>query len=146
MDTKNQTKTTRVIKKKVTNKTIREKLPEHLVNLVSIIKNNAEIRRFTSLEIINALKKEGVITTDKAFIIFGWTKYTVKTNGLGTDFRYNNDIFLNALVQSFDRFAVNASNIISTFINMEDEKDNSSSPVNEENINEEEVIESVNAE
>lgn len=146
MDTKNQTKPTKVIKKKVTNKTIREKLPEHLVNLVSIIKNNAEIRRFTSLGIIDALKESGAVTTDKAFIIFGWTKYTVKTNGLGTDYRYNNDIFLNALVKSFERFANNASVIIRTFIDTEDERDNNSSPVKEEDINQEEVVETVNAE
>lgn len=113
-------------------KTVREKLPTHLVNLVAIIKNNSEIRRFTSLAIINYLKQKGIINTDKAFVTFNWTKFTVSVNGLGQDYRYNEQFLIDALCGSFNSFAHNAENIISVFLDTENEKVNSNLPVEEQ--------------
>ena len=103
-------------------KTIREKLPEHLVNLVAILKNNTEIRRFTSLAIINYLKQKNIINGEHNFVIFNWTKFTVKSDGLGIHYRYNEQFFIDALVGSFSSFANNATNIICEFIDYERDK------------------------
>ena len=103
-------------------KTVREKLPEHLVNLVAIVKNNSEIRRFTSLSIINYLKQKNVIQGEHNFVLFNWTKFTVKSDGLGIDYRYNENFFIKSLVGAFDSFANNAGVIINTFIDTEREK------------------------
>lgn len=108
-------------------KTVREKLPAHLVNLVAIIKNNSEIRRFTSLAIINYLKQKGIINTDKAFVTFNWTKFTISVNGLGQDYRYNERFLIDALIGSFNSFARNAENIISVFLDTENKKINNTS-------------------
>lgn len=116
--------------KKENIKAIREKLPEHLVNLVAIIKNNSEIRRFTSLAIINYLKQKEIITGEHNFVLFGWTKFTVKSDGLGIDYRYNENFFINSLVGSFESFANNSESIINKFVITENKK------LNNEIINE----------
>lgn len=105
-------------------KSVREKLPEHLVNFVAIIKNNNEIRRFTSLAIINYLKQKEIITGEHNFVIFGWTKFTVKSDGLGIDYRYNEQFLIDSLVGSFKSFANNAEKIIIEFIDTEKERNN----------------------
>ena len=110
------------VSKKNDVKTVREKLPEHLVNFVAIIKNNSEIRRFTSLAIINYLKQKEIITGKYNFVIFGWTKFTVKSDGLGIDYRYNEQFLVDALVGSFTSFANNATEIIDCFVEIENEK------------------------
>lgn len=104
--------------KKVKNdfKSVANKLPKALVELVAIVKNNSEIRRFTSLAIINKLKQQGVISGDNNYVAFNWTKYTVTSNGLGIDYRYDK-LFIDCLIGSFASFAAASEKTISDFIN-----------------------------
>ena len=45
-----------------------EKVPEHIRNIVYVLNNNAEIRRFTSLTMINKLREENAISdNDKVY-------------------------------------------------------------------------------
>lgn len=122
-------------------KTVREKLPEHLVNFVAIIKNNSEIRRFTSLAIINYLKQKEIITGKNNFVIFGWTKFTVKSDGLGIDYRYNEQFLIDSFVGSFSSFANNAAEIIDCFVKIENERLKSKEIENEPEVENEQEIE-----
>lgn len=127
METKETKKVNKTIKGKLKIKNIKEKLPEHLVNLVSIVRNNTEIRRFTSLGIIKYLKDLNVILGEKNYVNFYWTKFKVTSDGLSVEFRYNEDFFINALAKSFESFSLNAQRTINEFVNVE----NNNSPVKE---------------
>lgn len=93
--------------------------PEHFVQLALIIKNNAEIRRFTALGILNYLLQKGEIKGEHRFVTFKWNKFAVKCNGLVREFSYNEPFFLNALVASFASFSASAQNVIDAFCRKE---------------------------
>lgn len=94
--------------------------PLHLKNIVYLIRNNAEIRHYTSLAMIQLLKKEDKNLVDKKiFIKFLDKKYAVCYDGLNFEYRYNNDIFVTALAASFPVFAATASKTINEFITEE---------------------------
>lgn len=96
-----------------------DRYPEHIVAIATIVKNNAEIRRFTALGILNYLLQKGEISGDKRYVSFKWNKFTVKWNGLARDFYYTEPFFLNALVASFSSFSASAQKAITKFCNME---------------------------
>ena len=94
--------------------------PEHLSNLVYLLNNNAEIRRFTALGIINLCKQKGLIKQDaKCYIKFLKNKYSFNVDGLRTEFNYNNEIFITCLVAAFQSFAHYANKVINEFLNVE---------------------------
>lgn len=148
MNTENKPKRTftnkRVNNNKIGVKKALERTPEHVRNLVYLVINNAEIRRFTSLGIINRMKQKGFVNKEaKCYVDFYPNKYSVSVNGLKTEYHYNNSIFINSLAASFPSFAFNANKIIQTFIEAENAelnendvndiveaiKDNANSPV-----------------
>lgn len=151
MNTENTTKK-RFTKPRFNNRKVRvqkalDKTPEHLKNLVYLLLNNAEIRRFTALGIINIMKQKQIVPADAScYVNFNVTKYSISVNGFKQEHSYNNNIFVTALCASFPSFAYNANKIIETFINVENSvidesaitdvveaiKDNSNSPVEEE--------------
>lgn len=96
-------------------------IPEHIVNIAYIVKDNAAIRRFTALNIINYLKQTGKIEQDSTgnFVNFYWNKFCITSNGLKTEYSYKETFFLNCLVASFSQFAKNAQDAISIFIDTE---------------------------
>ena len=96
-----------------------QKLPEHLTNLVRIIKNNAEIKRYTSLGILNWLTQKGVINGEKKYVEFKWNKFIVTTDGWSREFSYKEPFFINCLVASFSCFANSATKIIEEYVNKE---------------------------
>ena len=96
-----------------------QKMPEHYTNLVRIIKNNAEIKRFTSLGIINWLTQKGVINGKSKYVDFKWNKFTVITDGWKRDFSYKEPFFINCLVASFSCFANSATKAIEDFVSKE---------------------------
>ena len=121
-----------------------ENTPEHIKNLVYLVINNAEIRRFTSLGIINRMKQKGFVNKDaKCYVDFYPNKYSVAVNGLKTEYHYNNAMFINSLAAAFPSFAHSANKIIQSFIEIENAefnendvndiveaiKDNNNSPV-----------------
>lgn len=89
--------------------------PEHVVQIALIIKNNAEIRRFTALGILNYLLQKGEIKGTARYVSFKWNKFAVKCNGLMREYSYNEPFFLNALVASFSSFSASAQRTIDNF-------------------------------
>lgn len=127
MNTENKTNTTFArtkhnIRKAKLQKVI-ENTPEHTRNLVYLVKNNAEIRRFTALSIINMMKQKNMIDKDaKCYVSFLFNKYSVNVNGLRQEYSYNNDIFIKSLAAAFPAFAYNAEKVINTYLNIENQK------------------------
>lgn len=112
-----------------------EKVPEHIRNIVYVLNNNAEIRRFTSLAMINTLRTNNVISeTDKVYIKFGINKFSIIINGLAQEQHYNNNFFIEAFSASFAAFARSAQKLINTFCEVENRE-----------INEEEIVETAKA-
>ena len=95
------------------------KYADHMIELVLIVKHNAEIRRFTSLNIINYLNNKGIINERKAHVAFRWNKFTVKFKGLSRDYAYTETFFINALIASFSNFSASAQKAIGRFAKAE---------------------------
>lgn len=93
--------------------------PQHYVAIALLLKNNAEIRRFTALGILNYLLQKGEIQGDKRYVSFKWNKFAVKCNGLMREYSYNEPFFLNALVASFTSFSASAQRTIDVFCHKE---------------------------
>ena len=96
-----------------------ERFPAHIVNLVNIVKSNADIRRCTSLGILNFLSQKGAINAPKGFVEYYWTKFKVISGGLSTEYRYNEAFFINCLVAAFTSFSNQAQKTIRTFCSKE---------------------------
>ena len=96
-----------------------EKFPEHVVRIALLIKNNAEIRRFTALGILNYLLQKGEIQGENRYVSFKWNKFAVKSNGLMREYSYNEPFFLNCLVASFTSFSASAQRTIDAFCKKE---------------------------
>lgn len=97
--------------------------PEHFVQVACIIKNNAEIRRFTSIGIINYLLQKGEIKGKSRYVSFMWNKFRVSCDGLVREYSYTESFFLNCLCASFASFASNASKVINNLVHKELHKD-----------------------
>lgn len=91
------------------------KLPKHILEVVFIIKFNAEIRRFTAKGIINTLFTRDEIKTKRPYIKFLWNKFVINTNGLNHEYNYNETFFINSLIASFQCFAEIAQESINKF-------------------------------
>lgn len=98
---------------------IKERFNSHIVNLALIVKNNAEIRRFTAIGIINHLKREGIINGEHNHISFKWNKFAVTSDGLVNEYKYSELFFINSLIASFTSFSASAQQIIDTFCKIE---------------------------
>lgn len=93
--------------------------PDHIVQVALLIKNNAEIRRFTALGILNYLLQKGEIRGKSRYVSFKWNKFAVKCDGLMREYSYNEPFFLNALVASFASFSASAQRTIDHFCRQE---------------------------
>lgn len=96
-------------------------VPEHILEVAYIIKYNAAIRRFTSLNILNHLIQTGRIKKDGKgnYIKFLWNKFRVSSDGLTNEYLYSEQFFLKALVGAFGQFASAAQDTISIFMDHE---------------------------
>ena len=103
-------------------------IPNHITELALIVKNNAQIRRYTAIAIINYLCQKGEISKISAeeqakgkgnYVNFLWDKFTVKSNGLSRDYRYTEKFFITALIGSFTSFAANSKEVIINFLKEE---------------------------
>lgn len=95
------------------------KLPKHILEVVFIIKFNAEIRRFTAKGIINTLFTRDEIKAKRPYVKFLWNKFVVNTNGLNREYNYNETFFINSLIASFQCFAETAQETINKFCSEE---------------------------
>lgn len=106
--------------KPIVKKPIEDNTPKHLKEIVLLLNNNSEIRRYTSKGMIAKLKQLGQIPKDsKAYIKFSYRKFSVSVDGLKQEFYYNNSLFTTCLTAAFPAFASNAINIIKTFCEIE---------------------------
>ncbi len=93
--------------------------PKEQVDLAIIILQNAEIRRFTALGILNYLTQKGEINGNSKYVSFQYDKFAVKIDGLSREFRYTEKFFINCLLAAFTSFANSAAKTINAFINKE---------------------------
>jgi hypothetical protein len=110
------------------------KLPKHILEIVFIIKFNAEIRRFTAKGIINTLFTRDEIKTKRPYIKFLWNKFVINTNGLNHEYNYNETFFINSLIASFQCFAETAQETINKFC-YEELSDDHIADISSDNIN-----------
>lgn len=94
-------------------------LPKHILEVVFIIKFNAEIRRFTAKGIINSLFTRDEIKAKRPYVKFLWNKFVINTNGLNREYNYNETFFINSLIASFQCFAETAQESINVFCHEE---------------------------
>lgn len=110
------------------------KLPKHILEVVFIIKFNAEIRRFTAKGIINTLFTRDEIKAKRPYVKFLWNKFVVNTNGLNREYNYNETFFINSLIASFQCFAETAQETINKFCS-EELSDDCIADISSDNIN-----------
>lgn len=111
-----------------------ERYGKHIVDMVILIKYNAEIKRFTSIGIINYLFNNKQIPSQKAFVTYKWNKFSVKCNGLVREFTYSEPFFVVALIASFTSFTDSAQTTIAEFYSTEI-SENNRNEINNDAIN-----------
>lgn len=90
--------------------------PQELQNVVKIVKYNANIKRHTSLNILNTFVEDGFIDDVKgAFVDFQWDKYTVKSKGIVKEYSYDKT-FVQALVKAHSDMANDSTKAIAKFV------------------------------
>lgn len=97
-------------------------VPQHILDVVCIVKFNAAFRRHTSLNILHALEDDGRICNSKgAYVDFLWNKFRVTADGLRREYRYTDDLFIDALVKAHADVASDSQRVISIMIDTETE-------------------------
>lgn len=96
-------------------------VPDHVLEIAYIPKDNAAIRRYCSLNILNHLSQIGVIRKDGKgnYVKFLWNKFRVSSDGIIKEYSYKEKFFLVALISSFNQFANTAQQTISDFMDKE---------------------------
>ena len=112
-----------------------ERVSEPTRNLVFILRNNSEIRRYTSIGILNYLLQKGEIKGEKRYVDFLWNKFAVKVDGFVREFRYTEPFFMNCFIASFSSFSAAAQRTINIFCEEEMTVAAKESAVNIDNIN-----------
>lgn len=98
-------------------------VPQHILDVVCIVKFNAAFRRHTSLNILHALEDDGRIFNSKgAYVDFLWNKFRVTADGgLRREYRYTDDLFIDALVKAHADVASDSQRVIGIMIDTETE-------------------------
>lgn len=96
-------------------------VPDHVLEIAYIPKDNAAIRRYCSLNILNHLSQIGVIRKDGKgnYVKFLWNKFRVSSDGIIKEYSYKEKFFLVALISSFNQFANAAQQTIGDFMDKE---------------------------
>ncbi len=122
---------------------INEKTPPHVTNLALLIKNNAAIKRYVALGIINMLRQAGKIyPEDKIYVNFFFDKVSIKINGLITEYTYATPIVKDAydivrcILAAFKSIAHDAQNTINEFVFQEFNDTAKELPITEEELTE----------
>lgn len=97
-------------------------LPDYVKNLIKILKNNAEMRRFVSIGIIQYLRNEGVVTGKSVYVDFAWSKFAVVVDGLGKDYRYNEAWVATAFIAALRNFSDNVIEVVNNYFLCQDNK------------------------
>lgn len=105
-------------------------VPQHILDVVCIVKFNAAFRRHTSLNILHTLEDDGRICNSKgAYVDFLWNKFRVTADGgLRREYRYTDDLFIDALVKAHADVATDNQKVINSMIDTETELNKAKSP------------------
>ena len=105
-------------------------VPQHILDVVCIVKFNAAFRRHTSLNILHTLEDDGRINNSKgAYVDFLWNKFRVTADGgLRREYRYTDDLFIDALVKAHADVATDNQKAINSMIDTEAELNKAKSP------------------
>lgn len=105
-------------------------VPQHILDVVCIVKFNAAFRRHTSLNILHTLEDDGRICNSKgAYVDFLWNKFRVTADGgLRREYRYTDDLFIDALVKAHADVASDSQKVINSMIDTEAELNKAKSP------------------
>lgn len=98
-------------------------VPQNILDVVCIVKFNAAFRRHTSLNILHTLEDDGRINNSKgAYVDFLWNKFRVTADGgLRREYRYTEDLFIDALVKAHADVATDNQKVINSMIDAEAE-------------------------
>lgn len=98
-------------------------VPQHILDVVCIVKFNAAFRRHTSLNILHTLEDDSRINSSKgAYVDFLWNKFRVTADGgLRREYRYTDDLFIDALVKAHADVASDSQRVIGIMIDTETE-------------------------
>ncbi|MBS5720326.1 MAG: hypothetical protein KHW57_06670 [Clostridium sp.] len=96
-------------------------VPQHILDVVCIVKFNAAFRRHTSLNILHTLEDDERICNSKgAYVDFLWNKFRVTADGgLRREYRYTDDLFIDALVKAHADVASDSQRVIGIMIDTE---------------------------
>ena len=96
-------------------------VPQHILDVVCIVKFNTAFRRHTSLNILHTLEDDGRIYNSKgAYVDFLWNKFRVTADGgLRREYRYTDDLFIDALVKAHADVASDSQRVIGIMIDTE---------------------------
>ena len=98
-------------------------IDEVTTNLVKKIKLNADIRHFTALSIVAALKAAKLYKEDdKLYVTFAWNKFTVSSAGLNHDYTYNKEWVINCIMEGIHNAMDNFTKVIKEYIDDKDLK------------------------
>lgn len=105
-------------------------VPQHILDVVCIVKFNAAFRRHTSLNILHTLEDDGRINNSKgAYVDFLWNKFRVTADGgLRREYRYIEDLFIDALIKAHADVATDNQKVINSMIDTEAELNKAKSP------------------
>lgn len=105
-------------------------VPQHILDVVCIVKFNAAFRRHTSLNILYTLEDDGRINNSKgAYVDFLWNKFRVTADGgLRREYRYTEDLFIDAFVKAHADVASDNQKVINNMIDTEAELNKAKSP------------------
>lgn len=105
-------------------------VPQHILDVVCIVKFNAAFRRHTSLNILHTLEDDGKINNSKgAYVDFLWNKFRVTADGgLRREYRYTENLFIDALVKAHADVATDNQKVINSMIDTEAELNKAKSP------------------
>jgi hypothetical protein len=105
-------------------------VPQHILDVVCIVKFNAAFRRHTSLNILHTLEDDGRINNSKgAYVDFLWNKFRVTADGgLRREYRYTEDLFIDALVKAHADVANDNQKVINSMVDTEAELNKAKSP------------------
>ena len=92
-------------------------IDEITTNLVKKIKLNADVRHFTALAIVAALKEAKIYKEDdKLYVTFAWNKFTVTCSGLNHDYTYDKAWVINCIVEGINNATDNFTKVIKEYI------------------------------
>lgn len=96
------------------------RFPEWVNRITLLARNNAEFKRLLSLLLIELHKEAGDIGNDaKCYIKFNFNKYSVKVNGLLTEYSMKTKLFVTAGAAAIVAFDQYAQHTLASYVNNE---------------------------